>query len=129
MSIGFAQAQIHQTAIVHPNAQLADGVEVGPYSVIGEHVRIDAGTKIGAHAVIDGYTSIGKENTIFTGAVIGSITQDKKYRGGKTYLKIGDRNNIREYVTINPGTNDGSSTVIGDDNLLMAYLVHSEKHL
>jgi UDP-N-acetylglucosamine acyltransferase len=86
-----------------------------------KNVRIDAGTKIGAHAVIDGYTSIGKENTIFTGAVIGSITQDKKYRGGKTYLKIGDRNNIREYVTINPGTNDGSSTVIGDDNLLMAY--------
>ncbi len=121
MSIGFAQTQIHRTAIVHPNTQLADGVEVGPYSIIGEHVRIDSGTKIGAHAVIDGYTSIGKDNAIFTGAVIGSITQDKKYKGGKTYLKIGDRNNIREYVTINPGTNDGSSTVIGNDNLFMAY--------
>ena len=116
-----AQVQIHATAIVHPKAQLTGGVEIGPYSIIGEHVTIGSGTRIGAHAVIDGYTTLGKENVIFTGAVLGSITQDKKYRGGETYLKIGDRNNIREYVTVNPGTEDGSSTVIGNDNLLMAY--------
>lgn len=116
-----AQTQIHSTAIVHPSAQLAGGVEIGPYSIIGENVKIGSGTKIGAHAVIDGNTTLGKENVIFTGAVIGSVTQDKKYRGGKTFLKIGDRNKIREYVTVNPGTEDGSSTVIGNDNLLMAY--------
>ncbi|MBI4430450.1 MAG: acyl-ACP--UDP-N-acetylglucosamine O-acyltransferase [Candidatus Omnitrophica bacterium] len=121
MSVEFAQGQIHSTAIVHPDAQLAEGVDVGPYSIVGEHVKIGSGTRIGAHAVIDGYTTIGEDNNIFTGAVIGSVTQDKKYRGGKSFVRIGDRNNVREYVTVNPGTEDGSSTIIGNDNLLMAY--------
>lgn len=115
------QAQIHATAIVHPGAVLGEGVEIGPYSIIHEHVSIGAGTRIGAHVVIEGYTTIGQDNHIFTGAVIGSITQDKKYQGGKSFLRIGDRNKIREYVTINPGTEEGSSTVIGSGNLFMAY--------
>lgn len=112
---------IHITAIVDKKAQLADSVEVGPYSFIGPNVKIGGKTVIGAHVVIDGYTTIGKNNRIFTGAVIGSITQDLKYKGDKSYVTIGDNNIIREYVTVNMGTSKDSSTVIGNDILLMAY--------
>ena len=112
---------IHPTAIVHPDAELGEGVSVGPYSIIEGTVKIGARTKIGAHAVIEGHTVLGVDNEIFTGAVIGSRTQDKKFDGGISYLDIGDRNRIREYVTINPGTKEGTRTVIGNDNLLMAY--------
>lgn len=115
------KTMIHPTAIVHPDAKLGAGVEVGPYSIIEGTVQIGDGTKIDSHVVIKGHTTIGRENEIFTGAVIGSLTQDKKYKGGVTYLKIGDRNKIREYVTINPGTGEGTETVIGNDNLIMAY--------
>ena len=92
--------QIHPTAIVDKKAELADAVEVGPYCIIGPNVKIGSGTVIGAHAVIDGYTTIGKDNRIFTGAVIGSVTQDLKFKGEKSYVKIGDNNIIREYVTV-----------------------------
>ena len=114
--------RIHPTAIVHPKAKLGAGVSVGPYSIIGGHVTIGDGTVIGAHCVIDGRTTLGRDNQIFTGAVIGSIPQDLKYRGEDTVLLIGDRNRIREYVTINPGTEGGGGkTVIGSDGLFMAY--------
>ena len=117
-----ASVRIHPTAIVHPNAALGDGVTVGPYAIIGEHVTIGPGTTIGAHCVLDGHTSLGADNQIFTGAVIGSIPQDLKYRGEPTILLIGDRNKVREYVTINPGTEGGGGkTVLGSDCLLMAY--------
>ncbi len=113
---------IHATAIVDPQAQLDEGVEIGPYSVIGANVRIGRGTKVGAHCVFEGFTTIGEECQFFTGAVIGSIPQDLKYQGEKSELIIGDRNRIREYVTINPGTKGGvGKTVIGSDCLLMAY--------
>lgn len=112
---------IHPTAIVHPDAELGEGVEVGPFSIIDGTVRIGDRTKVGARVTIEGHTTIGKDNEFFTGAVIGSVTQDKKYDGGTSYLKIGDGNKIREYVTINPGTKDGTQTLIGDYNLLMAY--------
>ncbi len=113
--------KIHPTAIVDKKAQLADSVEVGPYSFIGPNVKIGGKTVIGASAVIDGYTTIGKNNRIFTGAVIGSITQDLKYKGEKSYVKIGDNNIIREYVTVNMGTSKDSSTMVGNNVLLMAY--------
>ncbi|MDP3702865.1 MAG: acyl-ACP--UDP-N-acetylglucosamine O-acyltransferase [Candidatus Omnitrophota bacterium] len=114
--------RVHPTAILHPKATLGEGVSVGPYSMIGEHVTIGDGTAIGAHCVIDGHTTMGADNQIFTGAVIGSIPQDLKYRGEETVLIIGDRNQVREYVTINPGTEGGGGkTVIGSDCLLMAY--------
>lgn len=117
-----ASLTIHPTAIVDPEAVIADGVEVGPYAVIGPHVNVGARTRIGAHCVLEGYTTIGAECQIFTGAVIGSIPQDLKYTGEKSELIIGDRNRIREYVTINPGTKGGGGkTVIGSDCLLMAY--------
>jgi len=121
MSVEAPKTIVHPTAVVHSEAELGSGVEIGPYSIIEQNVVIGDGTKIGARVTIEGNTILGQDNEIFTGAVIGSLTQDKKYKGGVTYLKIGDRNKIREYVTINPGTQEESETVIGNDNLIMAY--------
>jgi len=113
--------KIHPTAVVDKKAKLADDVEVGPYVIIGADVEIQSATELGPHAVIKGYTTIGKECRIFTGACIGSIPQDLKYKGVKSFLKIGNKNIIREYVTLNPGTDEGGLTSIGDENLFMAY--------
>ncbi len=113
--------KIHSTAIVHPDAELGEGVEIGPYSIIEGTVKLGDRTCVGPRVTIEGNTLIGEDCEIFTGAVIGSVTQDKKYDGGASYLRIGNRNKIREYVTINPGTKEGTQTTIGDDNLLMAY--------
>jgi len=113
--------RIHPTAIVDKKAKLADDIEVGPYAIIGPDAEIGGSTKVGAHVLIEGYTSIGKGCRIFTGAVLGSIPQDLKYKGVKSFLKIGDNNTIREYATLNPGTSEGSTTDIGEGNLLMAY--------
>src|SRR3989338_3420587 len=121
MDVDTNKTMIHPTAIVHPNVELGNGVYVGPYSIIEENVVIGDGNRIGARVTIEGHTTIGRENEIFTGAVIGSRTQDKKFQGGMSYLKIGDRNTIREYVTMNPGTQEGTETVVGSDNLIMAY--------
>jgi UDP-N-acetylglucosamine acyltransferase len=113
--------KIHPTALIDPRAVLEASAEVGPYSLVGPDVKIGAGTKIGAHCVLEGNTSIGAQCEIFTGAVIGSIPQDLKFAGEKSELIIGDRNRIREYVTINPGTKGGGGkTIIGSDCLLMA---------
>ncbi|HOW87530.1 MAG TPA: acyl-ACP--UDP-N-acetylglucosamine O-acyltransferase [Candidatus Omnitrophota bacterium] len=112
---------IHPSAIVHPGAVLGEGVEIGPWSIIAGTVKIGARTKVGPRVTIEGHTTIGEDNIIFTGAVVGSLTQDKKADGGISYLKIGDRNTIREYATLNPGTLNGTETVVGNDNLLMAY--------
>ena len=113
--------KIHPTAIVHPDAVLGEGVEVGPWAIIAGTVKIGARTKVGPRVTIEGYTTIGEDNEFFTGAVVGSLTQDRKFDGGVSYLKIGDRNTIREYATLNPGTLDGTETVLGNENLLMAY--------
>jgi UDP-N-acetylglucosamine acyltransferase len=114
-------ALIHATAVIHPSTELHPTVRVEPYAVIGKGVKIGANTIIGAHAVIEGLAEIGEDNHIFPGAAIGLEPQDLKYQGGKSWVKIGDRNRIREYVTINRATNEGEATVIGNDNLLMAY--------
>lgn len=115
-------SRIHPTAIIDRKASLETSVVVGPYAVIGPHVRIGSQTRVGTHCVIEGYTTIGADCELFTGAVVGSIPQDLKYAGEKSELIIGDRNRIREYVTINPGTKGGGGkTVIGSDCLLMAY--------
>jgi len=113
--------KIHPTAVVDKKAKLADNVEVGPYAIIGPDVEISSSTRIQSHAVLEGRTSIGDNCHIFTGAVVGSVPQDLKYKGERSFLKIGNDNIIREYVTINPGTHEGSATSIGDGNLLMAY--------
>lgn len=117
-----AAVVIHPTAIIDPNAVLGAGVSVGPYSVVGPRVRIGPKTTIGAHCVLEGDTTLGAECQVFTGAVIGSVPQDLKYAGEHSKLMIGDRNRIREYVTINRGTKGGGGkTVLGSDCLLMAY--------
>jgi len=113
---------IHPTALVAPEAELGEGVEVGAYSVIGPGVEIGAGTRIGPHAVIEGPTRLGRDNQVFAFASVGSAPQDKKYKGEPTRLEIGDRNVIRECVTLNRGTTkDQGVTRIGSDNLFMAY--------
>lgn len=113
---------IHSTAVIHPNAELHPTVQVGAYAVIGDKVKIGAGTVIGAHAIIEGPTEIGDRNEIFPGAAIGLEPQDLKYDGSPSWVKIGDGNKIREYVTINRATKAGEATVIGNNNLLMAYV-------
>ena len=113
---------IDPRAIVHLNAELAPDVKVGPYSIIGPDVQIDAGTEIGPHVVINGPTTIGKDNSIYQFASIGEDPQDKKYADELTRLEIGDRNVIREFCTMHRGTQqDQGVTLIGDDNLFMAY--------
>jgi UDP-N-acetylglucosamine acyltransferase len=113
---------IHDTAIVDADAKIADGVEIGAYSVIGAGVEIGAGTRVGPHVVVMGPTRIGCDNRIFQFSSIGEAPQDKKYQGEPTRLVIGDRNVIREYVTLNRGTVEGNGeTLIGNDNLFMAY--------
>ena len=114
---------IHPTALIDPAAELAEDVSVGPYSVIEANVAIGAGTDIGPHVVIKGTTRIGSQNRIFQFASIGEEPQDKKYAGEPTSLEIGDRNTIREFVTINRGTaQDDGVTRLGDDNWIMAYV-------
>jgi len=115
------EVEIHPTAIVEQGAELDTGVEIGPFSIIKKNVKIGADTCVGERVTVEGWTTIGTGNRIFAGAVIGSLTQDKKYKGQKSFLRIGNENNIREYATINPGTEEGTETVIGDNNLLMAY--------
>jgi UDP-N-acetylglucosamine acyltransferase len=115
-----ALSRVHSTAIVHSAAELAPDVEIGPYSVIGPEVRIGTGTKVASHVVIQGRTILGEENVVFPFASVGTIPQDLKYRGEPSDLVIGNRNTIREYVSLNPGTAGGGMvTRIGDQNLLM----------
>jgi len=116
------QTLIHPTAVIHPAAELHPTVQVAPYAVIGEKVTIAAETIIGSHAVISGPCEIGSNNRIFPGAVIGLEPQDLKYKGANSWVKIGDRNIIREYVTINRATAENEVTIIGNNNLLMAYV-------
>ena len=115
-------SRVHPTAIIDPCAELDRDVEVGPYAVIGSGVKIGKGSKISAHAVLQGRTTLGRDNIVFPFASVGSIPQDLKYKGEPSELLIGDRNVIREYVSLNPGTTGGGMvTRVGDENLLMMY--------
>ncbi len=113
--------EIHPTAIIDSQAELAEGVSVGAYSVIGPGVRIGPNTKIWHQANVWGNTTIGENCEIFPFASIGMKTQDLKFKGGNPGTRIGNRNVIREYVSINAATNEGEYTEIGDDNLFLAY--------
>ncbi len=113
--------KIHPNAIVGSRVKLGKDVVVGPGAIIEGEVEVGDETEVGPYAVITGNISIGRQCRIFTGAVIGSPPQDLKYRGEKSFIRIGDRNTIREYVTINPATEEGGSTSVGSDNLIMAY--------
>lgn len=113
---------IHQTAVIDPDAQLSADVEVGAYSIIGSGVEIGAGCIIGHHVVIEGPTTIGDGCRIFPFASLGLEPQDKKYHGEESKLLIGNHNTIREYVTINRGTDiGGGMTRLGDYGWIMAY--------
>jgi len=113
---------IHATAIVASGAQIDSNVVVGPYSIISANVAIGSGTVIGPHVVIEPYTSIGKDCQIFQYASIGAVPQALKFKGEETYVKIGQRTVVREFVTINRGTEFGGGiTEIGEENFLMAY--------
>jgi UDP-N-acetylglucosamine acyltransferase len=113
---------IHATAIVAPDAVLGDGVDVGAYAVVGPGVEVGPRTRIGAHATIHCHTRLGADNVVHPYASVGDAPQDKKYKGEPTRLVVGDRNVIREFVTLNRGTTkDRGVTTIGDDNLFMAY--------
>lgn len=114
--------RVHPTAIVDPGVHLDDDVEIGPYAIVRAPVRIGHGTRVGAHTVVEGRTTIGAENHIFHHASVGAVTQDLKYRGEDSELIIGNRNTIREFVTLNLGTEAGGMTTrMGDGNLLMNY--------
>ncbi|WP_075506665.1 acyl-ACP--UDP-N-acetylglucosamine O-acyltransferase [Candidatus Pelagibacter communis] len=111
---------IDKTAIVDSNARVSKNVIIGPYSVIGPNVEIGEGTVVQSHVNITGKTIIGKNNYIYPFASIGNDPQDLKFKGEKTLLEIGDNNKIREYVTINPGTEGGGGkTKVGNNCLFM----------
>ena len=113
---------IDPKAIVDINAEVADDVDIGPFSIIGPEVTIGSGTVIGPHVVMKGPVTIGEDNHIYQFASIGEDPQDKKYADEKTSLVVGDRNVIREFVTMHRGTlQDHAVTKVGDDNLFMAY--------
>lgn len=112
---------IHPTAIVHQDAKLADDVSVGPFSIINEGAEIGAGTEIASHVLIDVRTVIGENCSIHHGAVLGTLPQDLKFKGEKTHLVIGDGTTVREYVTLNRGTEYRDMTVVGKNCFIMAY--------
>ena len=114
---------IHPTAIVDPQANIAESAEIGPYSVVGADVCIGAGTQIKAHVYLEGPLEIGEDNVFFPYSTVGVAPQDLKYKGERSSTRIGHRNKIREFVTIHRGTEGGGMlTSLGDDNLLMAYV-------
>ena len=115
-------AQIHPDGDRRAGAELGADVSVGAYTLVGPHVRIGAGTVVGPHVVIEGRTTIGARNQIFQFASIGAVPQDLKYHGEDSELVIGDDNRIREFCTLQPGTEGGGMvTRVGNGNLLMNY--------
>ncbi len=113
---------IHKTAIVDKKAKISDNVEIGPYCIIGPEVEIGSNSVLHSHVNIIGNTKIGKNNQIYPFSSIGTPPQDLKYKGEKNSLVIGNNNRFREYVNINPGTEQGGGvTTIGDNNLFMVY--------
>jgi len=114
--------KIHDTALIDRNAELDSDVEVGAYSIIGPQVKVGKGTKIRSHVVLEGRTTLGEGNVIFPFAAVGTLPQDLKYKGEASELIIGNYNTIREYASLNPGTQGGGMiTRVGDYNLLMMY--------
>jgi len=114
-------AKIHPLAYVDPGAELADDVEIGPFCNVEAGVVLGPRTKMDSHCTVKSGTTLGADNYVGQGVVLGGDPQDRKYKGEPTFLRIGDRNVFRDYVTIHRATGEGNSTVLGDDNYLMAY--------
>lgn len=120
--VTLVRPELHPTAQVSPGAELAQGVRVGAYAVVGPKVKIGPGTIVDSHVVVGGQTEIGADNHLFPFSSIGLVPQDKKFRGEATRLVIGDRNTVREFVTMQPGTAGGGGlTRVGCGNLFMAH--------
>jgi UDP-N-acetylglucosamine acyltransferase len=113
--------KIDKRAIIEKGAKIDENVTIGPYAVIGPSVKIGSGCVIDAFAQVVGNTTVGKNNHIFSYAVIGNVPQDLKYKGEESFLIVGNNNTIREFVTMNVGTEKGSKTIVGNGNLIMAY--------
>jgi len=114
---------IHPTAIVNPAAEISPEADVGPYCIIGADVRVGARTRLMAHVFLEGRLEVGEDNIFYPYSSIGVAPQDLKYAGEASETRIGHRNKIREFVTINRGTTGGGMvTAVGSDNLLMAYV-------
>lgn len=112
--------KIHPTAVISKEARIAEDVEIGPYAVVEDEVTIGAGCKIAPQVHICQGTAIGKDCHIHMGVVLGDEPQDLDFKGGSSFVKIGDRNTFREHVSVHRGTKQGSSTIIGNDNYFMA---------
>lgn len=112
---------IHSSAIVNPGAELSENVSVGPFSIVEDGVKVGAGTVVGAHVLIAKGTNIGQKCSICHGTVLGTDPQDLKYRDEETTLEIGDRTVIREFASLNRGTNARKKTIVGSDCLIMTY--------
>jgi len=114
--------EIHPTAVVAPQARLDEDVTIGPHCVVGPDVTLGARTRLLGHVFLDGWTTLGADCVVYPFAALGTRTQDLKFKGGRPGVRIGVRATIREGVTVHAATNDGDLTVVGDDNLLMAYV-------
>ena len=114
--------KIHPTALIDSSTELGDDVEIGAYAVVGPNCAIGARTVLGPHVVLEEYTAIGEECRIHAGSVLGGPPQDHKFKNERSYVRIGNRNWIREFVTMHRATGENAATVIGDDNLIMAYV-------
>lgn len=115
-----SDTRIHPMAVVEPGAEIGPGCEIGPFAVIGPEVRLGAGVVVKPHGVVTGWTEVGDESVIFSGAVVGEVPQDLKFRGERTRLVVGKRCRIREGATLNTGTEGGGGlTQVGDDVLMM----------
>ena len=113
---------LHPTAIVAPGAQIPESCSIGPYCTIGPNVILGEACELVSHVVLDGHLTMGSNNRIFSFACLGIAPQDLKYKGEPTALVVGDKNDIREYVTISRGTAGGGGTTrVGSGNLIMAY--------
>lgn len=113
--------KIHSTAVIHPSAKIGRDCQIGPFCIIGKHVNLGDACRLHSHVVLDGHTTLGTENEIYPFVSIGLKTQDLKWQGGITRTKIGDKNIIREFVTIHSATAEDECTSIGSHNILMAY--------
>lgn len=114
-------SKIHRLACIDPKAELGEDVEVGPYAIIEADVAIGARTRIDGHAVVRSGTIMGTDNYVGIGCVLGGDPQDHSFKGEPTFLRIGDQNVFREYVTVHRASGEGKSTVVGNQNLIMAY--------
>ena len=121
LNLNSSGVKVHQNAFVDQSAELNDGVIISQGAIVGPEVKIGQGTEIGPNAVIAGRTQIGRNNKVFPNVFIGLDPQDLKYKGASTEVIIGDNNTFRECVTVNKATDEGEKTIIGNNNLLMAY--------